>query len=192
MADYKPKVSPVVASATADLISEIANIELTLNFIIWRLLDVPAEYGRPLSARLDIRPKSEIIISLLSRRKKQRERFKRYSKRIEAIVPLRNKIVHGGGWISGEDNQYVHFVSAKTKHENPYYLSLLPIPLSEIQDAAMRAARLNFSLSRFSFQLKPLPRKPRARSPNLGSNRPLNPARKKTKARRPPPRSSRV
>ena len=57
MAKETPLISYEVGIATADLISQTANIELTLNIIIWGLLDVPPEYGRPISARLDIRPK---------------------------------------------------------------------------------------------------------------------------------------
>ena len=151
--------------ASMKLVAHTASIEMTIELLIWILLDVPPAYGQPISGRLSIWPKVKIITSLLERRKAQLKRFKRYKARLKEVCDLRNQLVHAGLWLHYTDDSSATIIDIGRRADNPGEIAHQNISLKGIQKTAAKAEKLSQELASFAKNMKPLPKNPRALKP---------------------------
>ena len=88
--DYKKAIGEVVI--------QWARLEFTVEYLIWRVLRLDEEDGRAITSRLDMKPKTEMLVNLAERYFSPKEataKLKDYVSHIAHLHKLRNRIIHG-------------------------------------------------------------------------------------------------
>ena len=146
--------------ALADFIIKFARLELALDLLIWWAAHLPNVHtGRTMTARLDVRPKCEMALALLSELSDQGpyELFKNLNAEIADLTKLRNSVIHGWWMISGEA---AVAMSPRGRQEEPAALmGGEPFDLATLIAAAAKSWKIERSIRALVSGRAPLPRK---------------------------------
>jgi hypothetical protein len=100
---------PELVTAVGAVLMEFAHLEVTLNHLIWGLLRLSTDDGKNLTARLDARPKLEILAAIARRYLRSPRKvqvIREHSKRLQEIAMYRNACAHGMWYVRADGRLY--------------------------------------------------------------------------------------
>ena len=158
--DLVTKIPDDFKLALADFIINFGRLELALDLLIWWAAHLPNVHtGRTMTARLDVRPKCEMALALLSELcdSSPYESFKNLNTEINRLTKFRNATIHGWWQTFGKT---AVVMSTRGKQEEPAALmSGEPFEVSDLIAAAAKASEIEKSIRAFVSERAPLPRK---------------------------------
>ncbi|MFN4282620.1 MAG: hypothetical protein ACK4NA_08270 [Alphaproteobacteria bacterium] len=143
--------------ALADLVINFGRIEVALDRLIWWAADLANHrIGRLMTGRLDIRPKCEIVIALLSdlADPEPLAAFKPLIAKLEAVTQFRNKVIHGWWMVFGDS---AVSMSARPKKFMSGAMEGAPFRVSDLIEQAQRAKEIERSIVALLRQPAPSP-----------------------------------
>lgn len=158
--DQATKILDDFKLALGDLIINFGRLELALDLLIWWAAHLPNVHtGRTMTARLDVRPKCEMALALLSELSDSTpyESFKQLNTEIGQLRKFRNDIIHGWWEVFGET---AVAMSTRGKQKEPAALmGGKPFEVSNLITAATKTSEVEKSIRVLISEHAPLPRK---------------------------------